>query len=46
MGVGYLSKGHMMTDEIIKLLLSQRHKHFIQQLELMNMKDLMNEEIS
>jgi hypothetical protein len=28
------------------LLLSQRHKHFIQQLELMNMKDLMNEEIS
>ncbi len=45
-GVEYLSTAHMMTDEMIKLLSSQRHKQFIQQLRLMNVKRLMNEEIS
>ncbi len=45
-GVEYLPTAHMITDEMIKLLLSQRHKHFIQQLELMNVKSLMNDEIS
>jgi hypothetical protein len=44
--VEYLSTAHMMTDEMTKLLSSQRHKHFIQQLELMNVKSLMNDEIS
>jgi hypothetical protein len=33
-----------MVDEMIKLLSSQKHKHFIQQLELMNVKSLMNQE--
>jgi hypothetical protein len=32
-----------MIDEMIKLLLSQKHKHFIQQLKLMNVKSLMNQ---
>jgi hypothetical protein len=45
-GVGYLLTAHMMTDEMIKLLCSQRHKQFIQQLGLMNVKSLMNDEIS
>jgi hypothetical protein len=44
-GVEYFSTAHMMIDEMIKLLFSQRHKHFIQLLELMNVKRLMNEEI-
>jgi hypothetical protein len=45
-GVDYLLTAHMMIDEMTKLLSSQRHKHFIQQLELMNVKSLMNDEIS
>ncbi len=44
-GVEYLSTAHMMTNEMIKLLLSQRHEHFIQQLELMNVKSLMNDQL-
>jgi hypothetical protein len=44
-GVGYLPTAHMMTDEMIKLLSSQRHKQFIQQLRLMNVKDLMNDQL-
>jgi hypothetical protein len=43
--VEYLSTAYLMTDEMIKLLSSQRHKQFIQQLKLMNVKRLMNEEI-
>ncbi len=43
--VEYLSTAHMMTDEMIKLLLSQRHKQFIQQWELMNVKSLMNDQL-
>jgi hypothetical protein len=45
-GVGYLLTAHMVIDEMIKLLLSQRHKQFIQQLRLINVKSLMNDEIS
>jgi hypothetical protein len=44
--VNYLLTAHMMIDEMIKLLSSQRHKQFIQQLRLMNVKSLMNDEIS
>jgi hypothetical protein len=44
--VKYLLTAHMMIDEMIKLLSSQRHKHFIQQLRLMNVKSLVNDEIS
>jgi hypothetical protein len=44
--VEYLSTAHMMIDEMIKLLSSQKHKQFIQQLKLMNVKSLMNDEIS
>jgi hypothetical protein len=44
--VSYLFTAHMMIDEMIKLLLSQRHKQFIDQLRLMNVKSLMNDEIS
>jgi hypothetical protein len=44
--VSYLLTAHMMIDEMIKLLSSQRHKQFIQQLRLMNVKSLMNDEIS
>jgi nucleoside diphosphate kinase len=44
--VEYLSTAHMMIDEMIKLLFSQRHKQFIDQLRLMNVKSLMNDEIS
>jgi hypothetical protein len=44
--VNYLFTAHMMIDEMIKLLSSQRHKQFIQQLKLMNVKSLMNDEIS
>jgi hypothetical protein len=44
--VKYFSTAHMMIDEMIKLLSSQRHKQFIQQLRLMNVKSLMNDEIS
>ncbi len=40
--VNYLLTAHMMIDETIKLLSSQRHKQFIQQLKLMNVKDLIN----
>jgi hypothetical protein len=40
--VKYILTAHMMIDEMIKLLPSQKHKHFIQQLRLMNVKDLMN----
>jgi vacuolar-type H+-ATPase catalytic subunit A/Vma1 len=40
--VSYLFTAHMMIEEMIKLLFSQRHKQFIQQLKLMNVKDLMN----
>jgi hypothetical protein len=43
--VSYLLTAHMMIDEMIKLLSSQRHKQFIQQLRLMNVKDLMNDQI-
>jgi hypothetical protein len=43
--VNYLLTDHMMIDEMIKLLLSQRHKQFIQQLELMNVKSLMNDQL-
>ncbi len=42
--VEYLSTVHMMTDEMIKLLFSQRHKQFIQQLRLINVKSLMNDQ--
>jgi hypothetical protein len=45
-GVGYLPTAHMMADGMIKLLLSQRHKQFIQQLRLMDVKSLMKNEIS
>ncbi len=44
--VNYLFTVHMMIDEMIKLLSSQKHKQFIQQLRLMNVKSLMNDEIS
>ncbi len=44
-GVEYLLTAHMMTVEMIKLLSSQRHKQFIQQLELMNVKSLMNDQL-
>jgi hypothetical protein len=44
--VEYLLTAHMMIDEMIKLLSSQKHKQFIQQLRLMNVKSLMNDEIS
>jgi hypothetical protein len=44
--VNYLLTVHMMIDEMMKLLSSQRHKQFIQQLRLMNVKSLMNDEIS
>jgi hypothetical protein len=44
--VEYLFTVRMMIDEMIKLLSSQRHKQFIQQLKLMNVKSLMNDEIS
>jgi hypothetical protein len=42
--VKYILTAHMMIDEMIKLLFSQKHKHFIQQLRLMNVKSLMNQE--
>ncbi len=44
--VNYLLTAHIMIDEMIKLLFSQRHKQFIQQLRMMNVKCLMNKEIS
>jgi hypothetical protein len=44
-GVNYLLTAHMMIDEMIKLLFSQRHKHFLQQLRLMNVKSLMNDQL-
>ncbi len=44
-GVEYLSTAHMMIDGMIKLLSSQRHKQFIQQLKLMNVRDLMNDQL-
>jgi hypothetical protein len=44
--VSYLLTAHMIIDEMIKLFLSQRHKHFIKQLRLMNVKSLINDEIS
>jgi hypothetical protein len=43
--VNYLLTAHMMIDEMIKLLSSQRHKQFIQQLRLMNVKSLMNDQL-
>ncbi len=43
--VEYLFAAHMMIDEMIKLLSSQRHKQFIQQLRLMNVKGLMNDQL-
>ncbi len=43
--VSYLLTAHMMTDEMTKLLSLQRHKQFIQQLRLMNVKDLMNDQL-
>jgi hypothetical protein len=43
--VSYLFTVHMMIDEMIKLFSSQRHKQFIQQLKLMNVKDLMNDQL-
>jgi hypothetical protein len=43
--VNYLLTAHMMIDETIKLLSSQRHKQFIQQLKLMNVKDLINDQL-
>jgi hypothetical protein len=43
--VSYLLTAHMMIDEMTKLLSSQRHKQFIQQLELMNVKSLMNDQL-
>jgi hypothetical protein len=46
MGVEYLSTAHMMTDKMTKLLSLQRHRQFIDQLRLMNVKSLMNDEIS
>jgi hypothetical protein len=45
-GVKYLSTAHMVADGMIKLLPSQRHKQFIQQLRLMNVKSLVDDEIS
>jgi hypothetical protein len=44
-GVNYLLTAHMMIDGMIKLLSSQRHKQFIQQLKLMNVRDLMNDQL-
>jgi hypothetical protein len=43
--VSYLLTAHMMIDEMIKLLFFQRHKQFIQQLELINVKSLMNDQL-
>jgi hypothetical protein len=43
--VNYLLTALMMIDKMIKLLSSQRHKQFIQQLKLMNVKDLMNDQL-
>ena len=42
--VDYLPTAKMIADDLIKLLLSQKHQIFIQQLELINMKNLIDQE--
>jgi hypothetical protein len=45
-GVEYLSTAHMIVDDMIKLLFSQKHRQFVKQLRLIDVKSLMNDEIS
>jgi hypothetical protein len=41
--MNYLLTAKMTADELTKLLSSQKHKKFIKQLDLMNIKKMMNE---
>ncbi len=43
--MSYLLTVYMMIDEMIILLSLQRYKQFIQQLKLMNVKNLMNDQV-